>query len=155
MANLIPDDDYKRCVRDLPIATVDLVIFNKEKTKVLLFKRENEPLKGIFYFPGGRIHKNETVEKTIVRMTKEELSIDIDIRDLIFGGYQEEIFDKSIYKNIGAHFINLFFGMVAAEKLPIRLNTQHNDFQWFPINDKDLHPYAKKKIDTLIPKLRP
>ena len=52
----ITDERYKAIVEAVPICCVDLII--KSKGKILLVKRKNEPLKGEFWLPGGRIYKN-------------------------------------------------------------------------------------------------
>lgn len=49
---LIHESEYYICVKNLPITAVDVVILNKEKDKVLLFKRLNEPAKSKFFSPG-------------------------------------------------------------------------------------------------------
>ena len=46
---------YTKILDSVPIITVDIVIFNPEKDKVLLFKRENKPLQ-IILFPEGNIY---------------------------------------------------------------------------------------------------
>jgi colanic acid biosynthesis protein WcaH len=51
---VIPVDEYQKIVEQIPIVCVDAVIMNR-KGQYLLVRRKNEPLKGEFWLPGGRI----------------------------------------------------------------------------------------------------
>ena len=46
--------------------------------RVLLAQRpEGRPLAGLWEFPGGKVERGETPEKTVIRELREELAIDI------------------------------------------------------------------------------
>lgn len=57
-------------------ARTSAIIYNSDKTKVLLFKVEDG--RDYFLLPGGRIEFNEDSKKAIKREIKEELDYDID-----------------------------------------------------------------------------
>ena len=57
----IEEKDYIKIMQTIPVVCVDALIQNK-KQEFLLVKRDNEPLKGKFWMPGGRLHKGETSE---------------------------------------------------------------------------------------------
>ncbi len=42
---------YKDILRNIPIPTVDILFMNSQK-ELLLGKRNNEPLMGVYYIPG-------------------------------------------------------------------------------------------------------
>lgn len=50
----IPENDYKKILSTMPILCVDLIIFFDGKC--LLLKKKNEPAKGQYWFPGGRVY---------------------------------------------------------------------------------------------------
>ena len=47
---------YKSILNCMAIPTVDILFINSKK-ELLLGKRNNEPLMGIYYIPGGRVNK--------------------------------------------------------------------------------------------------
>lgn len=57
-------------------ARVSLILYNKDKTKVLLFKVEDG--RDYFLLPGGRIELNEDSKSAIKREIKEELNFELD-----------------------------------------------------------------------------
>ena len=143
---VIDKDLYKIILESIPILTVDIVIFNKDKDKVLLFKRNNNPIKGVYYTPGGRINKNESLNNAVIRKGKEELGLNLNSFDLKFCGIIEEFFDISSYDNISSHNINMVYEYILEDLNKINLDNQHEDFDWFNINSLDLHFYVKQKI---------
>src|ERR1035437_711438 len=96
----IPRRLYTQILNVLPILTVDVLFFNKEKTKTLLFKRSNEPLKGVYFSIGGRLLKNEKILDCAVRQALREAGIHVNKKKLIFGGIQEEAHQKSMFGDV-------------------------------------------------------
>lgn len=148
----IPDSLYEDMVENLPICTVDVLFFNKEKNKILLCKRANEPLKNIYFSIGGRLLKNENFREGAVRQAKKELGIDIDKNKLIWSGVSNEIHSNSIYQKLNVHNVCIYWGCIWSNG-KIILDSQHSECKWFDILDKDLHPLIKKRIKNLISKL--
>jgi ADP-ribose pyrophosphatase YjhB (NUDIX family) len=73
---LIRSDTYAKIIGLIPILCVDGIIRNS-KNQVLLVKRNNEPLKGKWWVPGGRVHKGESLERAFRRKMREELGLKI------------------------------------------------------------------------------
>jgi len=57
-------------------ARVSAIIYNKDKTKVLLFKIDDG--RDFYMLPGGRIELNEDSKTAIYREIKEELNYDLE-----------------------------------------------------------------------------
>lgn len=142
---MISTSDYRKCIELLPILTVDLLIFNKEKTEVMLFKRKNAPLQGEFYSLGGRLHKGEKIEDAILRKAKEEAGLDLKYDDLEFGRFANEMFEDSVYEGVSSHTPNLFFAYIYNDEGVI-LDAQHDEFKWFKVDDESLHFFLQQKI---------
>ncbi len=144
---------YAQILDAVPICTVDILFLNKDKTKTLLFKRTNEPLKGIYFSMGGRLLKNEKILDGAARQAWREAGVRIDKEKLIFGGIQEEIHRTSAFAGASYHAIVLYYGYVIDEKTPLRLDGQHNDVAWFPVRSKKVHPFIRTRLKTLLKNL--
>ncbi len=150
----IPTEVYKQILNAMPICTVDVMFFNSDKTKILLFKRTNEPLKGVYFPIGGRILKNEILEECAVRQAYREAGVSIDITRLVFGGVQNEIHQSSAFEGISYHAVALFYTYALSDQeiggLKINLDSQSDDYQWFPVFDEAFNPFLKKRIDVIL-----
>lgn len=59
------------------VKTIDncIVVFNKDKTKVLFCKRKKDPFKGTLNFVGGKVESGESPEEAAYRELQEETGI--------------------------------------------------------------------------------
>ena len=79
----LDDQTFQTIMENSIITTVD-VIFVKEGKEILLGLRNNKPLEGVYYLPGGRIEKGETILEAVKRKMKSELNFQINENRLIF-----------------------------------------------------------------------
>jgi 8-oxo-dGTP diphosphatase len=70
---------YLIMIRYPRVAVGGIII--KEK-KILLVLRRDEPDRNKWAIPGGKLELNETIEEGLKREMKEELSVDIEVREL-------------------------------------------------------------------------
>lgn len=140
----IPQSLYKNILKNIPIVCVDVVIVRGNK--FLLGKRVNEPAKGEWWVPGGRVLKNETLKKAAARKIKEEVGIKInqpDLKYLMTG----EIF----FKATSRHMIGVVF-LVRINKHQVKQinfgDYQHSQIAWFDKINKNWHPYLKILLKT-------
>ena len=148
--SFLSNEIYKICLGSVPIVTVDVIILNHSIDKILLFKRNNKPLDGVFYTLGGRTLKNESVIDTAIRKLKEEAGIIIYRKDLFEGGVTEEYYKGSIFKDVDTHNVNIFYGYIAPKNLRVQIDGQHSQYQWFDIKSDDLHPHIRHKLNTIL-----
>jgi colanic acid biosynthesis protein WcaH len=59
---------YKEIVKWMPIPSVEVIIVRNGK--LLLLRREYDPAKGQWWFPGGRIRRGESIEEALFREVK-------------------------------------------------------------------------------------
>lgn len=141
----IPKKDYKKMLEKIPMCCVDLVIYFKGK--VLLVLRDKEPAKGKWWFPGGRIFKNEKLEKAAKRKAKEETGIDVKIIKKI--GVYETFFKKGPFKDLktGIHTINICFLITPeSDKPKIKLNKTSENYKWINKISPSLPSYVKEVL---------
>lgn len=136
----IPIELYRQIHEVLPISCVDIVLKNGES--FLLAKRNNKPAQGHWWFPGGRIFKNETLQDAAIRKARQETGLDIKIEKLL--GVDETIFPDGPFDS-STHTINVVF--LAACTNPaniVTLDDQNDTYQWFSCIDNTWDPYVKK-----------
>ncbi len=153
MKDQLPRQTYRLLMDKAPICCVDVLFFNKEKTETLLFKRANEPVKGIYFTIGGRLLKNEKLIDCAVRQALKETGIKVKKKLLIPGGVTEDIHKNSMFRDISYHAIDIFYGCILNGKEKIKLDHQHSDYQWFSVKDKKIHPFVRNRIAGLLGKL--
>ena len=132
--NLIPSKIYNRIVKLMPIVSIEAVIV---KDNALLFlRRNNEPAKGEWWFPGGRIHKGESLEETLRREIKEETGFEISEYKLI-----------NVYSRIfpERHDITIVY-LCKCKKGEIVLNDEHSEYGFFNCVPVGLNPHLLEVI---------
>lgn len=120
----------------MPILCVDLLIIHEDKC--LLLKRDNEPAKGQFWFPGGRVRKFESIENAAIRIAKEETSLNCEYKKII--SVEETVFLKKENMYTDVHTINICCGMIPLSIEHLRFDRYHNDYKWV---DKQSCSYHK------------
>jgi GDP-mannose mannosyl hydrolase len=125
---LLPTHEYRKFLDTMPIVCVDCLAVNGAG-EYLLVKGNNEPLKGEFWLPGGRVLKNERLVDAVHRKMSEELGIEVEVvRNC---GFFEEFF--AIGPNNtrgGVHSISFVF-LVKPKSSKIRLDGQSSEWGWF------------------------
>ena len=127
---MIPQELYTEIKRSFPLNARELLIFNKE-SKVLLVKRANEPAKGQWWIPGGRVRFAETRLDAAKRLLKEECGIESEDLSL------EGMFDYMIRNeedNYFQHTISSIY-RVHVENDDIHTDDQSSDYAWKSIED--------------------
>ena len=72
---MLEPDTFKSIIENAPLVSIDICLVYKGK--ILLGRRNNQPLKGEWFTPGGRIFKNEPWQECIRRVVVSELGITI------------------------------------------------------------------------------
>lgn len=135
----LSDEDYYKFLSTMPIVCVDCLVRRKSDGKYLLVKRKNEPLKDLYWVPGGRLHKNEKLVDAVKRKMKEEIGVDVEILKHI--GYFEEFFEKTEQNaQGGVHSISMVY-LVEPKSEDIKLDDQSDDWGWFEKLPEQLTQY--------------
>ena len=145
---------FKTVIENAPLVSIDLCLVCDGQ--VLLGKRANEPLKGEWFTPGGRIHKNETWQHALLRIVKAELGLcDIAVEDFSLMGVWDHFYNNSaLDENTSTHYVNLPHYAGFKSKPQIALDDQHGEFKWFDLsvvsNDEKSHLYIRNYASWLL-----
>jgi colanic acid biosynthesis protein WcaH len=145
----IPDDEWRSIVANVPLVSVDLVI--EHDGGILLGKRENEPVKGEWFVPGGTVLKNEPRTDAVHRVAAEELGVSVVIDDCL--GTFEHFYDTSEIEGVHSkHYVATAYRCHFEHDDPtITVDDQHSSLELFqlPLTDLEPHPYIERYLDTI------
>lgn len=140
-----------------PLVSIDLII-KDTKNRILLGKRINEPAKGKWFVPGGRILKGESINIAFIRIFKEELSLNHLLEEArLFGAYSHYYNTNYYLKDgISTHYIVLAYEVVITEQDEINIleqheikeNEQHDRYKWLTLEDVDPDINKETKYDV-------
>ena len=140
----IPADDWRTIVANVPIVSVDLVI--RRDGGVVLGRRTNEPAKGHWFIPGGRVLKGETRREAVGRVAAEELGIEVEIVESL--GAFEHLYDTSGVSGVDSkHYLanGYVVDVVDGEPEP---DDQHDTFRAFRSPPDPCHEYVRGYIEA-------
>ena len=121
--------DCELCNFKNPKGTATAVIIRDNK--LLLLKRNEEPFKGMWDFPGGYMNEKETPEETVRREVKEELGI--DARGCTFIKSQP---GDGYWKTETYPILSNFFLVDIGDKEPV-LSGENSEYKWVPLKNLD------------------
>jgi len=128
---------YELILDVLPIASVEAII--SKGNSLLFLRRQNNPAKGEWWFPGGRIRKGETLGEALYREVKEETGLQV-IKSKLINVYSR-IFDER-------HDITIAY-LCKCKGNKIILNNEHTEYTYFKSLPKHIHPYLIQVIQDL------
>lgn len=139
MTGPIPDGTWHDIVRHVPIVSVDLIV--RHEDGVVLGKRTNRPGRGEWFVPGGRVHKDETLDAAIHRTAETELGVDVRIEDRL--GVYEHFWDESEFDDVATKHYLANGVVVRPDTGTFDPDDQHAEVRVFEPPFPDLHPYVE------------
>ncbi|MFH1585900.1 MAG: NUDIX domain-containing protein [archaeon] len=125
-----------------PSVTVDLIVFTirDNDLKVLLIKRNLDPFKGKWAFPGGFVRTDETLENA----AKRELVEETGVRDVYLA--QLATFGDPHRDPRGRVITVAYYALVNSEKIELKADSDASEAQWFSVEKMPPLGFDHKKI---------
>ena len=148
---------FKTAIENLPLVSIDLCLVSDGE--LFLGKRTNEPIKGEWFTPWGRIQKNETWQDALLRIAEIELGLSsVTVEDFTLMGMWDHSYSNSaLDQNTSTHYVNLPHYAEFKSRPQITLDGQHGEFKWFDLSgvssDEKFHLYMRNYADWLLKKL--
>ena len=136
---VIPAEFYRAFVAYMPIVCVDIVIRERGGSRILLVQRGNEPLKGHWWPPGGRILKGETAVDAARRKLISEVGLDLEPK---FLGVYEGRFETSAH-SVPTHTVSLVYEAFAETNVEVKLDSQSLGWRWGTMPQKFLDSFSQ------------
>jgi colanic acid biosynthesis protein WcaH len=140
----IPAADWQTIVANVPIVSVDLLI--RTDDGLLFGKRTNEPAKGYWFPPGGRVRKGETREEAVHRVAREECGLEVDIVESL--GAFEHLYETAEASGVGGkHYLANGY-VVDRTEGEFRRDDQHETLTTFNNPPEPLHEYVQAYLTS-------
>ena len=103
-----------------------------KNNKFLIAQRNlNKTQGGLWEFPGGKVEKDETYERALIREIKEEFNADIEV---------SEYMGESIYHYPEKSIKLIFYkAKLLSEKIEL---LEHENYNWITNDEKDKYEFA-------------
>ena len=117
---------FRSVVNNAPLVSIDLCIICDGQ--ILLGHRNNEPLKGAWFTPGGRILKNEAYFDCLRRVARSELGLtDEDAKQARLMGIWDHFYNNSAFsETITTYYVNLPH-YICIEKKPNLIGEEYGE----------------------------
>jgi 8-oxo-dGTP diphosphatase len=107
--------------------------------KLLMVRRGNEPSRGLWSVPGGRVEKGEYLTDAVVREVKEETGVGVEVRDLL--GILEVVGDP--------HYVILdYLAEVSGDATAVAA-TDAEEVRWVPLDEVSTLECTPRFCETL------
>lgn len=138
----IPEDLFGEFIERMPQVCVEVVLETAEG--ILVAKRENDPQ--VWFWPGGRLYKGESLDAAAHRIADEELGIAVDLRERL--GIYEHFWEKGDLDGSSTrHTVNIvFLARPANDGYEIRLDEQHSAYRFLTEIESGLHEYVRRYL---------
>lgn len=144
---------FRTVVEVAPLVSIDMLVENAQG-EVLLGKRVNRPAKGLWFVPGGRVRKGETLDVAFRRLAHEELGLKVERREAYRLGVHEHFYDDSIFgAQTSTHYVVLVYYLMLDIPIIDLPQEQHNAYRWWSIDDvqhsDQVHLHTRAYADEL------
>jgi colanic acid biosynthesis protein WcaH len=147
---LLPESDFRTVIKSTPLVSIDLVIADPSGA-VLMGWRDNEPAKGSWFVPGGRIRKDEKIADAFARIVSAETGLVKRLADSEFGGVYEHLYATNCFfdPGFGTHYCVLAYLLRVSERPRITIDSQHTKAEWLTPSSANIHPNSRAYFDLL------
>jgi colanic acid biosynthesis protein WcaH len=151
---MLDSQTFKTVVENTPLISLDICLVSGGQ--ILLGRRNNEPLKGVWFTPGGRIHKNESWRAALERIVRIELNLTLPalVPFRLMGVWDHFYPNSTCDEKISTHYVNLPHFVILQSKPSVTGDDQHIEFDWFDLikvaNGEGFHTYVREYAAYLI-----
>jgi len=138
------DENFLKIIDSTPLVSIDLIVRDQEG-RILMGRRTNEPARGSWFVPGGRIRKGEDLDSALARIGKAELGVNITRKEGRFVGIFDHLYETN-YANVeGVHtqYVVIayeYYLDLNREGLPL---DQHSEWKWAcESQGHEIHKYS-------------
>lgn len=146
--------DFATVIRLTPLVAIDLLLMDGDGA-VLVGPRINEPAKGFWFVPGGRIAKDETLDGAFARILKAETGLVHARKEVLCLGVYEHFYDTNRFEEsgFGTHYVVIGYKLALENRPSIVADDQHRAMRWMKtaelMGSPDVHENTKAYFRSL------
>lgn len=157
MTRFLDQEVFGLVVASTPLISIDLILRSSDQ-KVLLGERVNRPAKGFWFVPGGRVYKNETLDKAFTRIAQDELGLGRYRKDADLLGVFEHLYQDSQFgekkDDPSTHYVVIGYAIdIQLADLDALPKQQHHAYRWWSREElmasPDVHQNTKNYFLTI------
>ena len=143
---LLDSATFQTVIESTPLVSIDLCVVRDRK--ILLGLRNNEPLAGRWFTPGGRLLKNEPWQQGLERIALAELGLSHSAKQCQLMGVWDHFYDNSaVSEQISTHYVNCRMCCTLMTILTLQ-SIQHTAIGWFDLAEvsrsEEHHKYMNR-----------
>ncbi len=145
----LPKEDFKNLIKNGILLSLDLII-RREDGKILVGKRINQPAKGFWFVPGGRVLKNEGFQDALHRICESEVG---PLKEGYYYrkiGMYNHIYEDNFFgdPDFNTHYIAIGIELFESDiDLKDSMKNQHDELEYLSENEimhnKEVHENTK------------
>lgn len=141
----LTNEELLAVVDRAPLVSIDLIVRDRQQ-RLLLGLRLDQPARGFWLVPGGRVTKGESLDEAFSRISTAELGVALQRTSARLLGVFTHRYDTNFASAPGVvtHYVVLAFEIEIPLELTNLPRTQHSDFQWWAPSDaaksESVHP---------------
>jgi len=138
----VPDDIFAQFLDRMPQVCVELILETEDG--VLLCKRETKPR--VWFWPGSRLYKGETLDSASERVAREELGIEVTVQERL--GVHEHFWEAhETSEHVSRHTVNMVYRASPTDpEFTIELDEQHSDYRFVSEAEPKMHEYVREYL---------
>jgi colanic acid biosynthesis protein WcaH len=133
---LLSPSDFAAVIEMTPLACIDLLIRNS-RNQILLGLRNNEPARGFYFVPGGRILKDELICDAFARILQRETNCIGNFDEARLIGVFEQFYETNFRGETGCstHCVTLGYELKISDASQPKIDSQHSEHRWWDESD--------------------
>lgn len=151
MVWMLSPEAFLAVVRDAPLVAIDLLLEDPQG-RLLVGLRCNEPARGSWFVPGGRVRKGESLADALARIAQNELALAVPFEAFQLDGVYEHHYPTNFAgaQDIATHYVVLAYRLRLEAPAQLRPDGQHRELRWLSPQelraDPAVHPYTRAYV---------
>ena len=131
----MPPAAFAAVIRNTPLVAIDLILRDPEGA-VLVGLRTNEPAKGFWFVPGGRIRKNERLDAAFARILKQETGLEAPRAEAKRLGVYEHLYETNVFEDpsFDTHYVVIGYELRLESRPAVQTDQQHSAIRWLSVD---------------------